>query len=164
MADFEKSAKKLSVFEGGYSNDESDSGGESKYGISKKSYPELDIPNLTKEEAKEIYKRDFWDPLNLDFWPESNLSYNVFEFSVHSGNHRAVTMLQVCVNAINARQILAEDGIFGSKSKEAFMQCDVEVLNKCYKSSTGFFYYYLNTIRKKDEKFIRGWLRRAYED
>ncbi len=164
MANFEKSAEKLGIFEGGYSNDKNDAGGETNHGISKRSYPELDIKNLTKDDAKKIFKRDFWNPLNLDFWPECNLAYNVFEFSIHSGNHRAVIMLQICVNAINAHKILQEDGVFGSKTKEAFMQCDREVLNKCYKSATGFFYYHLTTIREEDKKFIKGWLKRAYED
>ncbi|KKK79728.1 hypothetical protein LCGC14_2830570, partial [marine sediment metagenome] len=69
MANFEKSAEKLGIFEGGYSNDKNDAGGETNHGISKRSYPELDIKNLTKDDAKKIFKRDFWNPLNLDYWP-----------------------------------------------------------------------------------------------
>jgi lysozyme family protein len=46
--------------EGGYVNDKLDRGGETKYGISKKSYPNVDIVNLTKEEAAEIYRKDYW--------------------------------------------------------------------------------------------------------
>ena len=42
--------------EGGYVNDPRDSGGETKYGIAKKFYPNLDIKNLTVEQAKAIYK------------------------------------------------------------------------------------------------------------
>jgi lysozyme family protein len=52
--------------EGGYVNNPADPGGETKYGISHKSYPKLDIANLTLDQAKKIYKRDYWDPLNLD--------------------------------------------------------------------------------------------------
>lgn len=46
--------------EGGYIDDPADPGGETKYGISKRSYPDLDIKNLTPEEATAIYQRDFW--------------------------------------------------------------------------------------------------------
>ena len=39
--------------EGGYVNDPKDLGGETKYGITKRFYPDVDIKNLTKEKAKE---------------------------------------------------------------------------------------------------------------
>lgn len=45
---------------GGYTNDPHDPGGETKWGISKRSYPELDIPSLTQAEAEAIYERDYW--------------------------------------------------------------------------------------------------------
>ena len=35
----------------------------SKYGITKKSYPNIDIDNLTELKAKEIYTKDFWNKL-----------------------------------------------------------------------------------------------------
>lgn len=46
--------------EGVYVNDPYDPGGETKYGICKRSYPNLNIKELTLEEAKKIYHRDFW--------------------------------------------------------------------------------------------------------
>jgi lysozyme family protein len=41
--------------EGGYSFDENDPGGETRWGISKRSHPNEDIKNLTVDRAKEIY-------------------------------------------------------------------------------------------------------------
>lgn len=55
--------------EGGYSNNPDDPGGETKYGISKRAHPELDIKNLTLEEAIDIYRSDYWDFYNLDAYP-----------------------------------------------------------------------------------------------
>ena len=52
--------------EGGYVNDPSDPGGETKYGISKKAYPKVDIKNLTLDDAIEIYKDDYWLPAKVD--------------------------------------------------------------------------------------------------
>ena len=52
--------------EGGYVNDPNDSGGQTKYGISKKAYPDLDIPNLTIAQAMEIYRKDYWDRCKCD--------------------------------------------------------------------------------------------------
>lgn len=40
-----------------------------KYGISAASYPDLDIVNLTLEQAGAIYKRDYWDAWSLDTVP-----------------------------------------------------------------------------------------------
>ena len=59
--------------EGGYVNDPADPGGETKYGISKRSYPALDIKNLTVEQATAIYLRDFWQfgGIITNAWPVS---------------------------------------------------------------------------------------------
>ena len=57
---FDKAMNFVGLMEGGYVNDPIDKGGETKYGISKRSYPNLDIKNLTKEQAREIYYKDFW--------------------------------------------------------------------------------------------------------
>ena len=59
-ARFLKAFEKVLRHEGGYVNDPLDLGGETKYGISKRSYPHLDIKNLTLDQAKQIYFRDFW--------------------------------------------------------------------------------------------------------
>ncbi len=58
-------------WEGGYSNDPSDPGGETKYGISKRAHPDVDIANLTLEDAKTIYRAEYWVPLGCDGldWP-----------------------------------------------------------------------------------------------
>lgn len=63
---FEKGFQFVIEHEGGYVNDADDSGGETKWGISKRAYLLLDIKNLTLDEAKAIYKRDYWDKLKLD--------------------------------------------------------------------------------------------------
>ena len=74
--------------EGGYSDDPSDAGGETKYGISKRAHPELDIPNLTREQANEIAYADYWVPVGGDElpWP---VSLVMADFAFHSGASRA---------------------------------------------------------------------------
>ena len=52
--------------EGGYVHDPTDLGGETNYGIAKRFYPKVDIKNLTKDGAKEIYKKDYWDKNKVD--------------------------------------------------------------------------------------------------
>ncbi len=63
MADFRVSIQKTLVNEGGCVNDPVDPGGETNMGISKRQYPNLDIKNLTQEQAIEIYKEGYWKNL-----------------------------------------------------------------------------------------------------
>lgn len=78
--------------EGGYVNDKYDSGGETKYGISKKSYSDVDIRNLTLDEAKAIYKKDYWDACGCDSLKEP-LDIVVFDTAVNMGVGRAKEFL-----------------------------------------------------------------------
>jgi len=59
MANFNQALKKTLVFEGGYVNDPDDPGGETNFGISKRAYPDLDIPNITDRQVRNIYWRDY---------------------------------------------------------------------------------------------------------
>jgi len=79
--------------EGGYVNDPRDPGGETKWGISKKSYPLLDIKNLTPETASNIYCKDYWLASGSDSlpWP---LCAVVFDTAVNCGVSRAVGWLR----------------------------------------------------------------------
>lgn len=92
-ADFQRSLKFVLDHEGNYSFDKNDPGGETKYGISKKSHPKLDIKNLTIEEAEEIYRREYWVPSRADAysWP---LCLAVFDVAVNSGIVRSLRMTE----------------------------------------------------------------------
>jgi len=85
---FEKSVAFVLKWEGGYIDDKSDPGGETKYGISKRSYPALDIKNLTMDEAKAIYRKDYWERSGCDGvpWP---MCLVVFDTAVNMGLSRA---------------------------------------------------------------------------
>ena len=79
--------------EGGYVNDPNDPGGETKWGISKRSYPHLDIAALTLEDAQEIYRRDYWYALNLNAqpWPKALC---LFDCAVNMGRGVALELYQ----------------------------------------------------------------------
>lgn len=82
----------IMAWEGGYVNDPRDPGGETNWGISKRAYPHLDIPNLSNEDAEEIYRRDYWmrsGANDLD-WP---LCLTHFDFAVNAGVWRACQTL-----------------------------------------------------------------------
>lgn len=79
--------------EGGYVNNPKDPGGETKYGICKKSYPNIDIKNLTISKAKEIYHKEFWEQIKGDSMPKA-IALCVLDFAVNSGVSRSIMFLQ----------------------------------------------------------------------
>lgn len=91
--------------EGGYSNDSRDPGGETRYGISKRSYPAVDIANLTLDQAKAIYFRDYWTTAGCDKLTDS-LAIIVFDSAVNSGPGQAVRWLQAAAG-------VPQDGAIG---------------------------------------------------
>jgi lysozyme family protein len=68
-ADFDKALRFVLSFEGGYVNDPRDPGGETRYGISKRAHPDVDIKNLTREQAAHIYYRSYWLPAGCQALP-----------------------------------------------------------------------------------------------
>jgi lysozyme family protein len=94
---FEKSVEFVLKHEGGYVNDPDDPGGETKYGISKRAYPNLNIKNLKIEHAKEIYKKDYWDKIK-DHCIESFMPI-VFDTAVNCGPSRALKFYKEAATA-----------------------------------------------------------------
>ena len=87
--------------EGGYVNDPDDPGGETNFGIAKRSHPDVDIANLTKDGAKEIYKEHYWDRNKVEDLPE-DLRHIYFDMCVNQGRGRAVKIMQRAANAKGA--------------------------------------------------------------
>lgn len=108
---FDDAFSRLIGHEGGYVHDPNDPGGETKWGISKRSYPLVDIAALTREDAKTIYRRDFWDRIHADRLPEG-AAFQVFDFAVNSGISTAVRCLQRAIG-------VADDGHWGPVSQAA---------------------------------------------
>lgn len=81
---FETAVAGLLKTEGGYANDPKDRGGETKYGISKKAYPNLDIPSLSVDDAKAIYRKDYWDVIGAGKLP-AGLREAAFDAAVNQG-------------------------------------------------------------------------------
>jgi lysozyme family protein len=102
---FEQAVAFVLKQEGGISDLASDPGGLTKFGISKRNHPDLDIANLTKEQAIEIYRRDYWHKLSCDQLP-NGLDLLVFDAAANEGPAHAAQMLQ-SVLRIN------EDGVIG---------------------------------------------------
>ena len=61
MNTFQQAIEFVLKWEGKYVNDPKDPGGETNYGIAKRSHPNVDIKNLSLVDAVAIYKREYWD-------------------------------------------------------------------------------------------------------
>lgn len=108
MTSFDKAFEILIGHEGGYVNDLADRGGETRYGISKRAYPHIDIVNLTLAQAKEIYRTDYWDKVKCSSLPP-DLALLVFDAAVNNGVGAASRWLQGAAN-------VAVDGAIGPKT------------------------------------------------
>lgn len=65
-----------------------------KYGISAASYPDLDIAALSLEDARAIYKRDYWDRIGADALAPP-LAILAFDAAVNNGVGRARQWLEL---------------------------------------------------------------------
>jgi lysozyme family protein len=139
--------------EGGYVNDRDDPGGETKFGISKRSYPHLDIKSLTRKQAAEIYERDFYNKVRGDDLPVW-LALMVTDFSVNAGIGTAVKTLQRVVGE-------TDDGIIGKKTIAACKSKPSRTLRQEYTESREAYYDALAARRPAMKKFLNGWKMRT---
>ena len=147
--DFDLAFKAVIGHEGGYVNHPSDPGGETKFGISKRSYPGVDIKNLTLDQAKEIYRKDFWDKLHLDELPDV-IRFDLFDAAVNSGVATAIKFLQKACE-VNA------DGKLGSITIGAANRIDPQALDK---RLSAYRLLYLVSLRTFPT-FGKGWITRV---
>lgn len=116
--DFDVAFEHLIGHEGGYVDDPQDPGGETKYGISRRSYPGENIKELTLARAKQIARRDFWDASGCTAVPE-RLRFDLFDMAYNSGPKAAIKNLQLSVGAF-------PDGSLGPKTLLAVTSTPVD--------------------------------------
>lgn len=139
------------LMEGGLVNDPNDPGGLTKFGISKKAYPDIDIASLTVEQATEIYRKEWAEVLGDTLPPP--LALLVFDHAVNAGRSRSVRILQAVSDA-------GIDGVMGPQTVEAA---------KFYYARRGadalrfFTERRLSYYRSIDgwEHFAAGWIKRS---
>lgn len=111
MSFFDDLIGRVLTHEGGYVNDPKDPGGETQWGISKRSYPNVDIAALTRPEAIEIYRTDFWQRVHGDEMDKC-VAYLALDFAVNSGIETAIRKLQAAAG-------VADDGHWGPITRDA---------------------------------------------
>jgi len=144
--------------EGGYVNDPDDAGGETKYGISKRAYPHVDIANLTLDDARDIYYNDYWNKLNCGSMPHASLASEVFEQGVNLGVKRAAQHVQLGVFLLG--QSVKIDGIIGPQTLQAVGRVRWQDLYKTLNGLQFVRYFEIVMENPSQGKFFRGWLKR----
>ena len=157
LVEFDDIIEKVLEHEGGYVDDPTDAGGETKYGISKRAYPDEDIKELTVERAKELYKRDYWDRYRTADLPD-RLRHIYVDMCINMGGGRAIKILQEACNSKNATKIDVDGGIGPATIKAA---TNVEPFRlRAYRV---MFYAELVMKKPEQERFWVGWFRRSCE-
>jgi lysozyme family protein len=134
-----------------------DKGGLTKYGIDKRSHGDVDIENLTLEQAKEIYRVEYWLKGKCDQmpWP---VSLAHFDACVNTGLGQAAKFLQRVIG-------VDSDGAIGPKTLKALIiaagtRGPVAIAEDIV-SSREKFYKQLAAENQDDEEFLDGWLNRV---
>lgn len=147
----------IDEIEGGYHDGRYDSGGETKWGISKRSYPDEDIPNLTRGRAEDIYYEDFWSEAQCSQMPYI-VAYSVFDAAVNSGVRRSAKWLQQALNTLGAR--LEVDGRIGPWTLRAVGQYRPQPIVQLMIAHRLKFYTTITRKRRSQMKNLEGWVNR----
>ena len=154
MANFDFAFNKLLKFEGGYVDDKDDKGGETKYGISKNAYQNIDIENLTRQDAMKIYKRDYWDKIKGEQIKNQRVAEYLFDMAVNMGVGSASKIVQEIVG-------VKVDGIVGRKTLNAINSYNPDMLIAEMRLKRIQRYINIVESKKTNKKFLLGWIKRA---
>lgn len=148
---FTQAVQIILLHEGGLVNHPNDPGGITKYGISKRTYPQIDIKNLTEKEAIKIYYTDYWERVACDLMPKE-IRLMLFDCAVNQGQSKAIKIIQSCL-AIPA------DGKIGQQTLSAANNTDPLKLLKSIALKRHSEYSKLPTFIH----FGAGWTRRLLD-
>lgn len=162
MSHFDRAFALTVGHEGGLVDHPSDPGGLTKFGITKRDFPALDIPNLTLDEARELYLEHYWTAAGLDRVGDGEIACKMFDMGVNMGARRMTIVVQQAINYLLRRgDELEVDGILGPLTVEAVNGAEPRDLFLALKGEHYVWYRTLIAKNENLEPFARGWLRRA---
>ncbi|MFZ5747676.1 MAG: glycoside hydrolase family 108 protein [Pseudomonadota bacterium] len=199
-ARFLTACDRLLRIEGGYSNDPADRGGATRYGISLRflkaegkidldgdgiadfdldfdgDIDGADIRKLSRDDARYLYQRCFWRPLDCDSYPVP-LGEALFDQAVNGGLRAAGKLLQSALNDLTSVRRsapgcpapLKEDGAIGMRTRAALDWClqqggvGMAGVIAAYRRAAADRYRAIVAADPTQQRFLRGWLNRAAE-
>ena len=165
--------------EGGFVDDPADPGGATQYGISLRSLRQWDdagavdgdrdrdgdvdaddIRRMTPATAARIYRDQWWERHGYGRLP-GEVAVKVFDLAVNMGAAQAHKILQRAVRAADG-PALADDGILGPKTRAGVAAVEEGRLLAALRAEAAGFYRGLVAADARRERFLTGWLNRAY--
>ena len=128
-------------------NDPTDPGGLTKFGISKRAHPDVDISDLTEEAAIVIYRTGYWNAVRCDEMP-AFIRLALFDSAVNQGARQAVWCLQTALG-------VKVDGVIGAQTLAAATAADSKKLLERFLSHRANHYMSLDHFQKWGAIWIR---------
>ncbi len=169
---FDKAMVKLMKIEGiKYTNRKDDSGGKTKYGITEGTARlygfTRDMRTLHYSEAREIYKKMYWDKMKLDeiVKMDFKVAFELFEEGVNFGTYRAQKNLQEVLNVFNRYgkdwEDLEVDGKIGQATlrnlKKAIRKRKKNILKGLNVVQGSWYIQISKNPKRRNEMNINGW-------
>lgn len=169
--------------EGGFVHDPDDPGGATNWGVSLRwlvSIGEIDldadgfhdfdydrdgdvdaddIRRMPRADAIQLYHDRIWIPGGYAALP-AGAGEKIFDLAVNMGHRQAVRLLQRACRAMGGQ--LADDGVLGPITRGTVLRLSNQPLLHPIRSEAAGFYRSLAAARPPLDKFLNGWLRRAY--
>lgn len=117
-----------------------------------------DIRAMTEKDAIAFYRRRWWDQYGYNRIANAMIAMKVFSFAVNMGAFRAHRILQQACRACGSP--LKQDGILGPVTIETINR--LSGMLPAYRSEAAGFYRLLAATRPEFNKYLIGWLNRAY--
>jgi len=184
MDNFDIAHKFTAKWEGGLSDDAADRGGLTNYGVSieflKDFASEYDnrlklqslgvsplpvtrstIKYLTEDQAKAIFRHEFWNPLQLDDLP-LQIAVLLYDAAVNSGKSQSVKLAQRGYNAcVTYGTKLTVDGKLGPLTRAALSKTNTKPVRQAIITARENFYKDIVRNKPSQYVFLNGWLNRA---
>jgi lysozyme family protein len=176
MADFVKALPRVFKFEGGFQNYANDNANYcdgkligTNMGISSVAYktaygvcPTFEqIKSLTRSQAEQIYKKNYWDKINGDKIKNQSVAELMFQFIIGSGASQ-ISILKDIANDVNGKNIIVSDDSVITDGEASL----INALNQ-EKYHSALKLWRENFLKGLAEKnpdkygmFLNGWLRR----
>ena len=136
--------------------DPADPGGLTKYGIAKRYHPEIDIRNLTLEEATAIYKKEYWDTVRADEIQSQSVAEMLFDAAVNPGVDTAIKIARTVLG-------LPPSGGADSDLMSHINSTDPVIFATAFTLAKIARYVFLVKQNKAKQKYFFGWVNRALE-
>jgi lysozyme family protein len=150
VGDFNIAMETVLKNEGGLGDVAGDEGGLTNFGLSQRSYPDLDLRNLTVEQARAVYFHDFWLFQGVN---NQSVCTKLMDSYVNL-RHTAIKLAQIVVNA-------EQDGVYGPTTERLINLEDAATFLQRYRNELVDHYLKIAEENPSQTKFLQGWLRRA---